>query len=203
MNDSLYDILGINKDATQEEIKTAYREKAKIHHPDKEGGDTETMNKINKAYEVLKDPVSRKRYDETGSTEKVPDFNKRFEAFIQDVFISLVNSQNVKTTDLISAFDDHIDKMVMDWSATKAEYKRRADRLNLVVARLRSTTDYDPFKKVVQANIDALEQTLKTIDLDIEFVKECKERLKNHSYECENKEPIERLFLTSFTFNNP
>ncbi len=198
MKQSLYDILGTTKDATQEEIKEAYRNQAKLHHPDKEGGSHEKMEQINKAYEILKDPTSRKRYDETGSTEKIPEFNVRFKAFIQDIFMKLVDARDVKTTDLIGAFADHMEKMIKDWTKTKKDYRKRADHLKLVVERLRSKTEYDPFKEVVQMNIDGLEQTLKMIDIDIEFVKECKERLKNHSYDFDNT-ANEHIFLIGAT----
>ena len=60
-----YEILGISKDATQNEIKTRFRILAKELHPDKRrNSDTEeTMSKINQAYEVLSDPERRGRYD--------------------------------------------------------------------------------------------------------------------------------------------
>lgn len=57
-----YELLGVNKNASQEEIKKKYRELVKKHHPDV-GGDTELFKKINEAYEILKDPVKRQQYD--------------------------------------------------------------------------------------------------------------------------------------------
>ncbi len=65
MNENYYDILGVSKDASQEEIKKAYRKKAHKHHPDK-GGDEEKFKKINEAYQVLSDEEKRKRYDQFG-----------------------------------------------------------------------------------------------------------------------------------------
>lgn len=66
---SLYDYLGVGKDASQDEIKRAYRKAAKKNHPDKKGS-AEEMAKINRAYSTLKDVQLRKRYDETGREEK-------------------------------------------------------------------------------------------------------------------------------------
>lgn len=57
-----YNILGVNKNASQEDIKKAYRKLAMRHHPDK-GGDQKTFQRINEAYDVLKDPQRRKQYD--------------------------------------------------------------------------------------------------------------------------------------------
>ena len=59
-----YDILGVEINATAEEIKKKFRELAKKTHPDKTKEDTEEeMIKINKAYEVLSDKISKERYD--------------------------------------------------------------------------------------------------------------------------------------------
>jgi len=59
-----YDILGVEINATAEEIKKKFRELVKKTHPDKTKEDTEEeMIKINKAYEVLSDKISKERYD--------------------------------------------------------------------------------------------------------------------------------------------
>lgn len=60
-----YEILGIGKDASADEIKKAFRRAAVEHHPDR-GGDEAKFKEINEAYEVLKDPEKRKRYDQFG-----------------------------------------------------------------------------------------------------------------------------------------
>ena len=57
-----YSILGINKQASQDEIKKAYRKSAMKHHPD-HGGDSGKFAQINEAYETLKNPQKRQEYD--------------------------------------------------------------------------------------------------------------------------------------------
>lgn len=61
-----YEVLGIKKDASADEIKKAFRKAAIQHHPDKEGGDEAKFKEVNEAYEVLKDPSKRQRYDQFG-----------------------------------------------------------------------------------------------------------------------------------------
>jgi molecular chaperone DnaJ len=64
MTKNYYLILGIGSDATQDEIRSAYREKAKRWHPDRSGEGSEPFLAIREAYEVLCDPGRRQAYDQ-------------------------------------------------------------------------------------------------------------------------------------------
>ncbi len=61
-----YKILGINKSASDEEIKKAYRKLAHQHHPDKTGGDDKKFKEINEAYQILSNKEKRAQYDRFG-----------------------------------------------------------------------------------------------------------------------------------------
>ncbi|MFN7088257.1 MAG: DnaJ domain-containing protein [Candidatus Paceibacteria bacterium] len=97
-----YKILGVRKDATQEEIKKAYRKLAHQYHPDKAGGDERKFKEINEAYQVLSDPQKRAQYDrlrEFGEGVRMPfgfefgpfDFSREpwgsFEDLLNEFFV--------------------------------------------------------------------------------------------------------------------
>lgn len=67
MSKDYYNILGVSKSASPDEIKTAFRKKAHEHHPDK-GGDAEKFKELNEAYQVLGNAQKRQQYDQFGSS---------------------------------------------------------------------------------------------------------------------------------------
>lgn len=68
MAQNYYDLLGVGKSASQDEIKKAFRKLAHQHHPDKSGGNEAKFKEINEAYSVLSDPAKRAQYDQFGRT---------------------------------------------------------------------------------------------------------------------------------------
>ncbi len=83
-----YDIMGVSKDATQDEIKRAYRKLARKYHPDvsKEPDAEQRFKEVGEAYEVLKDPEKRAAYDQLGANwqagqdfQPPPDWDSGFE----------------------------------------------------------------------------------------------------------------------------
>ena len=66
MGKNYYDILGVDKKASKDDIKKAFRKLAHQYHPDKKGGDAEKFKEASEAYSVLSDDQKRSQYDMYG-----------------------------------------------------------------------------------------------------------------------------------------
>lgn len=105
-----YGILGVNKNATQDEIKKAYKKLARKYHPDLNPNDADAQRKfqeINEANEVLSNPENRKKYDEYGEHWKHADeFNSQRQQYQQYQHAGADGGQYWSTGDFMGAGGD-------------------------------------------------------------------------------------------------
>uniref|UniRef100_A0A6M3IFB6 Putative chaperone n=1 Tax=viral metagenome TaxID=1070528 RepID=A0A6M3IFB6_9ZZZZ len=98
-----YKTLRVSKNATIEEIKKAYRELAKIHHPDK-GGDPTIFNEITRAYKILTNSELRNEYDRTGiePESKNLQFHNELIMIFKNYIFQMINNGEKINIEIIS-----------------------------------------------------------------------------------------------------
>lgn len=93
MGKNYYDILGVSKTATQDEIRKSYRNLCKKYHPDKNKGDDTKIKEVNEAYAVIGDEEKRKEYDTQNSMggfgSKFSGFNFNFRNLASDINMNI------------------------------------------------------------------------------------------------------------------
>ncbi|HBE44443.1 MAG TPA: molecular chaperone DnaJ, partial [Deltaproteobacteria bacterium] len=102
---NLYEILNVSPDASEEELKKAYRKLALKYHPDRNPGNKEAEEKfkeINQAYEVLCDREKRLRYDRFGTIDETTSpfdfgFTRNFDDLFNDLFSDFFGGQRQRS----------------------------------------------------------------------------------------------------------
>lgn len=191
MKKNAYDVLGVDKNASEEDIKKAFKDKAKKAHTDKEGGDHDTMVELNKCYALLSNPAKREQYDSTGETgENLNSFEVRFKDFTQKVFVSgvLEEQKNYEKTDLIEVFRQYVTAIVGQNIDHKNILAAKLDKLKKVQARIVAKKE-NTIGSLLQLNMDQLTQEINISEDGIQFLNKCQEHLKDFSYTFEKEEP--------------
>lgn len=160
-----YKLLGIPRDATEEEVKKAYRKAAREAHPDK-GGSHELMVLVGKAGETLRDRVKRAKYDQTGK-DGGPE--KSFDDLAMEQACSLLFQIMGKIPDYM----DHIDAMrqvLAQTEQTNAEEIRSGREQMRMLERRRKLLRFKANKAKRNFLVDAVDQQLRQIPDQIEQI---------------------------------
>lgn len=141
---NLYEILGVKPNSTIEEIKRAHKEKVKEHHPDL-GGNPEVFKKVQEAYEILSDQVSRARYDAGDSIDSIRSSTEnQVLSIVLNTFLHVVSgSIDLKSTNVF----DEMKKIFKD---NRKDLSRHIDKMDKLLSRFQEA------KKRIGGNKDSL-----------------------------------------------
>ena len=174
----LYDILGVSKDATLKEIKSAYKELSKKYHPDKEGGDQEKFKEINNAYRILSDEAMRNDYDLTGNTD-TNKFNK-IKKIAVDLFFETISSLGDQAL-YEDVFKRMINKLYSDISQARQGNNVNKNAINnfkKLKSRIKGKDNF--FLNIVEDKIIQIEEMCKRNNEKIVTMEETIEFIKNY-----------------------
>jgi curved DNA-binding protein CbpA len=184
-----YETLGVKPDATTEEIRAAFRRKASLHHPDRDGGDHEAMAPVTAAYLVLKDPEKRAHFDATGNSAapRLPALG-----IIANLLQNIVgNAYDTETVDLVGAMRKGLEQGIAAGVQANAQIAIKNSATERLIARLkRKTPGENELAAMLQADIRNRNEAVKKNDILIAQHRECLAFLED--YECEtNAFPIQ------------
>lgn len=169
---NLYEILGVAKDASHDEIAKAYRNLARKYHPDNsKGGDKEAFNAVAHAWEILGDADKRARYDETGQINGASNI---IEASVVQAVNSVLVSCDQDHPNPIRVMCDQIDQQRASHRSDKAKHERQLkkvkERLERFTKANEQTTNTAARDLIAGTLAHAIEQLEKAIAADQEQI---------------------------------
>lgn len=160
-----YAVLGVKRDATAAEIKAAYRTLARRYHPDvsKEEDAEAHFKDIKLANDILSDPETRKRYDETATIEQPKTLDQ---VVLQQAMMAIKEASTTDTVDVVRAAKDSVQKKLNECSAMRqnmrgklAQFHRQKENV-----KLKREVNQNLFDMVLDQQIQNLTQVLKNAD---------------------------------------
>ncbi|WP_432443632.1 J domain-containing protein [Rhizobium grahamii] len=189
-----YEILGVRRDASDDQIKAAYRRRAKSTHPDS-GGDPAAFGRVQKAYELLLDPVRRKVFDDTGYDVELAD-PVDLQALI--VIEKLVNELTLDerepgSFDPLARMRSDLSEEMRKARFSKRELERHAARIEHHLERLEKRPTTDILGSMLRARIKAITTAVNETEAKIKASERACEMLYDYSYEVDLREGDEAL----------
>lgn len=164
---NLYETLGIDKGAAKADIKKAYLKLAKIHHPDKKGGDAEKFNTIKKAFDVLYNENTRAEYDETGEVKQPVDERADLIGNLARLLLEAIDSsQASETPDLLSDMHAKIIDMKMKYKGAIILANKLIDKRQRILTKIiKKDGGENLLANMIQKDIDALNNSIANAQL--------------------------------------
>lgn len=183
-----YQTLGVPKDASQSDIKKAYRKLSSQCHPDREGGDPKRMAEVNAAYEVLGDPARRKRYDETGESrpeQQGPTLEQQAYAALVDVFAQVLEmTGHDPVREVRESFQDAIRVAEKSTKEKQRDIEKLEKRRNVVTV----TSGENIFTMLIDSKIQAHRSAIARAGEQSKIAKEALKMLEAYVYHPEKPE---------------
>jgi curved DNA-binding protein CbpA len=135
----LYQLLGLKRAATRDEVRKAYRRKAKSSHPDS-GGSEEAFNALTAAHDILADARRRERYDSTGEIEQARPDNfdgSAIEVIAQKLGMIIHAEQDLTSLDIGAVIEQAIREDIALRKSSIANQRRAVERAAALRARVK------------------------------------------------------------------
>jgi len=186
---TLYDLLGLSRDATPSQIKSAFRRAAKQSHPDA-GGDADQFQRLKAAYEVLSDEEARKYYDETGEVpaDRLSSLaeDERFRTLLGDMLVTIISQAGApEFTDILEETRGTLSRQIKAADRQLVSFSHLTARLGEVLRRLHGPEKEDVITELLQQRLTETENKIKlTLALKRRLLK-LQQTLERYTYDVE------------------
>lgn len=191
-----YETLDVAADATDKEIKRAYRSHAQKAHPDREGGDAEVFHEITLAYDVLSDPARRTKFDKTGECGEEPSIRAQAEARIVIMFNQVLDAPGFRG-DIIKKSTETAQGVTAQLFSEKQKLQTELKRLEKISGRVKAKGQ-NLFETLINQKIRKLQGDIKSTEREQEIVTEALAILKDYEDTAPDVSEPAPVFKSSF-----
>lgn len=192
LGDKLYAVLGVARDATEAQIKRAYRRLAKHLHPDVPGGgNAEKFAEATHAYDVLSDPARRTYYDATGDDIPKPKPDET-QAKAQDLIRDLIGhilrdaDDDIASAPIISLMRDHLKKTQKELDARIKQAQGIKARAEKIADRFKRKGDKDNvLGALVRGHIELAQKAIENNEAAKPILQRAIDIVADHTFEVE------------------
>ncbi|PZU23997.1 J domain-containing protein [Allorhizobium borbori] len=179
-------MLGVERDADEQAIKIAYRKAAKTAHPDS-GGDVEQFARLQAAFELLKDPVRRRVYDDTGYDPQMADAKDLKGLMMIETLVNdfILDEREPGSFDPVAAMRRKLSDDILKSRFHILELERHRARVRKHLDRLGRKPETDVLGSMLRARSQSIADAIKQAETQIEAIEQAYTMLEGYSYEME------------------
>ncbi len=182
---SYYKTLKVNEDASQAEIKKAYKQLAQQYHPDK-GGDKQTFQEITEAYQCLCNELTRTQYDNgtyNKHKRKYESTEEKAEKILIEAYVTVIQSidpSRIKYTNIIAKIESNLKDKISTIKKSKKAATQELTKQQEILSRLSGSNEL--LMDITHRNISAIKQDLTAMQDNIQVIKTSIMMANDYSY---------------------
>jgi len=190
-----YETLGVTPEATPEDIKRAFRKKASEAHPDREGGSTEQMQAVNKAWEVLGDPQKRAHFDATGQDQEGPTVDDEARNMLMHLFGAALDAD---VRDVLANVRQTLELARANLSKMQSDVKAKRERLVKRTGKVKAKTGENLVQMLIDQKCNDMAEAIQHMGRGLMVNQKAQEMLKDFE---SDPEPVFVHSATSAAYN--
>lgn len=196
-----YAILGLPKDASPEDVRKAYREKAKDSHPDT-GGNAKEFAIVKLAHDVLSDPDRRRKFDETGEINETEP--NTIDAQAMSLLAGAINGiidgqhgQDPMTVDWVKVISGNLKDEIKAGEQKRKDLEGQLKKCEKVASKFKRKKKSEPnmVTLLMQQRIDHIKAMFKEIDKQISVFKRAIEMIEDYTFDADKPPETTRAYF--------